>query len=56
MSRCSKKVLGDEAVEDFNDQVLAELCKSRNLTLVTHDGDFKDLGLNLLTANQSLLS
>jgi predicted nucleic acid-binding protein len=41
---------------DFNDQVLAELCKSRNLTLVTHDGDFKDLGLNLLTANQNLLS
>lgn len=41
---------------DFNDQVLAELCKSRNLILVTHDGDFKDLGLNLLTANQKLLN
>ena len=41
---------------DFNDLVLAELCKSRNLTLVTHDGDFKDRGLKVLTANKSLLS
>jgi len=41
---------------DFNDLVLAELCKSRNLTLVTHDGDFKDRGLNLLSANKGLLS
>lgn len=40
---------------DFNDQVLAELCKSRNLKLVTHDADFKDRGLNILTANQHLL-
>jgi predicted nucleic acid-binding protein len=40
---------------DFNDQVLAELCKRRNLKLVTHDGDFKDRGLTILTANKALL-
>lgn len=40
---------------DFNDQVLAELCKGRNLKLVTDDSDFKDRGLNILTANQGLL-
>lgn len=41
---------------DVNDLVLAELCRNRNLKLVTHDGDFKDRGLTVLTANQSLLS
>lgn len=41
---------------DFNDQILAELCKVRGLKLVTHDGDFKDCGITLLTANKSLLS
>lgn len=40
---------------DFNDQVLAELCKGRSLKLVTDDSDFKDCGLNILTANQGLL-
>lgn len=41
---------------DFNDLVLAELCRNRNLMLVTHDGDFKDHGLTVLSANPSLLS
>ena len=40
---------------DFNDQVLTNICKRRNLKLVTHDGDFKDRGLNILTSNQNLL-
>ena len=40
---------------DFNDQILAELCKCRNLKLVTHDSDFKDRGLNIVTANRDLL-
>lgn len=40
---------------DFNDQVLAELCKSRKLTLVTDDADFKSCGMPILTANQRLL-
>lgn len=41
---------------DFNDQMLTELCKSRSLTFVTDDGDFKGLGLSLITANKKLLS
>jgi len=41
---------------DFNDQVLAELCKSKRLTLVTDDGDFTDTGLTIVTANRRLLS
>ncbi len=41
---------------DLNDLVLTELCKSRNLTLVTDDADFKDRGLTVLTANKILLS
>ena len=39
---------------DFNDQVIAELCKREGLTLVTHDGDFKDSGIPILTANRNL--
>ena len=41
---------------DFNDQVLAELCKSQGLTLVTDDGDFKGLGLTIITHNKRLLT
>jgi predicted nucleic acid-binding protein len=41
---------------DLNDQILVELCKHRNLKLVTHDSDFKDRGLDVLTANKALLS
>jgi predicted nucleic acid-binding protein len=40
---------------DFNDQVLADICRRRNLKLVTHDADFKDRGLDILTSNQNLL-
>jgi len=41
---------------DFNDQVLAELCRSKGLMLVTHDSDFTDTGLTIVTANQHLLT
>lgn len=40
---------------DFNDQLMLELCKTNGWKLVTHDGDFKDCGLTLLTANRKLL-
>jgi predicted nucleic acid-binding protein len=40
---------------DFNDQIFAELCKAKNLKLITHDRDFADSGLTILTANPRLL-
>ena len=40
---------------DFNDQVIAALCRRMGLTLVTHDSDFNAPGISVLTANQSLL-
>ena len=40
---------------DFNDLMLVELCKSHDLTLVTHDADFQDSDIPILTANRKLL-
>jgi predicted nucleic acid-binding protein len=40
---------------DFNDQILVSLCKSHDLTMVTHDADFRESGLSILTANSRLL-
>jgi len=41
---------------DFNDQVLAELCKKQGLKLVTDDADFKGQGIPVITANKRLLN
>lgn len=46
----------EKGESDFNDQILAELCKNQGLSFVTHDGDFKGAGLSLITANGKLLS
>lgn len=40
---------------DFNDQVIAALCKKRGLKLVTDDGDFGGHGIPIVTANKRLL-
>ena len=40
---------------DFNDQMVRELCKMADLTLVTHDSDFRDSDIRILTANNRLL-
>ena len=40
---------------DFNDQVITEICKSNNLTLITNDSDFKTQDIPILTANSNLL-
>jgi aspartokinase len=40
---------------DFNDLVLAELCRRKRFKLVTDDGDFKGKGITVLTANKRLL-
>ena len=41
---------------DFNDQVLASLCRTRELKLVTDDGDFARQEITILTANRRLLN
>jgi predicted nucleic acid-binding protein len=41
---------------DFNDSVILQLCMKKNLTLVTHDADFKNQAVTVLTANPKLLS
>ena len=41
---------------DFNDQVIAQLCRKEGLTLITHDLDFKHSDISILTANHHLLA
>lgn len=41
---------------DFNDQVIIRLCKREELTLITHDADFRRAGIPILTANHRLLN
>lgn len=41
---------------DFNDMIMAELCKKNSLKLITHDADFKKFEITVLTANKNLLS
>ena len=50
-------LLGDFARtrSDFNDLVLASICREQGLTLVTHDADLKSSGLPILTAHPRLL-
>jgi len=45
-----------EGNSDFNDQLMTELCKGKGFKLITHDQDFKECGLTVLTANNRLLS
>lgn len=41
---------------DFNDQILAGLCRDRGFKLITHDGDFQAENLTIITANSKLLN
>jgi predicted nucleic acid-binding protein len=41
---------------DFNDQMIREICKAKEFTLVTHDADFKNSGIRILTATGQLLA
>ena len=42
--------------QDVNDQILIALCKAQGFIFVTHDADFKDRGLTILSANRRLLN
>ncbi|HVA66112.1 MAG TPA: PIN domain-containing protein [Elusimicrobiota bacterium] len=41
---------------DFNDQILGEISRVKGLKVISHDGDFLDLGVTLLTANRRIFS
>ncbi len=41
---------------DFNDSILVDICKKRNLKLMTNDGDFQYGGIEVLTTNPRLLN
>lgn len=45
----------EEGDSDFNDQLMIELCKNNGFKLITHDHDFKESGLTVLTANKKML-
>ena len=45
-----------EGNSDFNDQIIVGLCKARELTLISHDGDFKNQRIKVLTANHRILN
>lgn len=44
-----------ETSSDFNDLTYIKLCKKHGFTLVTHDGDFRNCDIPVLTANNKLL-
>lgn len=50
------RILADFAAakQDFNDLLIAEVCRRKNLTLVTDDEDFLAQGVQILTANAGL--
>lgn len=45
----------EDCKHDFNDIIILKMCEEKSLTLVTHDGDFKDCGLKVITANRFML-
>ena len=40
---------------DFNDLIIKEICKDKNLILVTNDADFYDSDIKLVTVNNRIL-
>lgn len=52
------RLLGDFAGggEDFNDQLIVEICQKHGFTLLTDDGDMTRGGLQVITANPGLIA
>lgn len=46
----------DKENGDFNDQLIAKFCQENSLFFLTNDGDFKNTGIDILTANPILLN
>ena len=40
---------------DFNDAILVDVCRKKNIKLMTNDGDFQYGGIEVLTSNTRLL-
>ncbi len=51
------KLLTDfqSGAKDFNDSLIIELCDAEDLILITHDADFRNCKVAVLTANNKLL-
>ena len=47
--------LFEQGKYDFNDLLFAQICRAKGLIFVTHDKDFSELGVEILTANEKLL-
>jgi len=45
----------EEGNLDFNDTVILNLCESEDAVLITHDADFKNSNIPILTANKKML-
>ena len=43
------------AKTDFNDAIFIEICSKKSMKILTDDGDFKYGGIEIITANPSLL-
>ncbi|RXA20252.1 PIN domain-containing protein [Methanosarcina sp. MSH10X1] len=48
--------LFEQGKYDFNDLLFAQVCRAKNLVFVTHDKDFSELGVEILTANEKLMN
>lgn len=44
-----------QGAADFNDQIIRDVCRNRDLRLMTDDRDFSGQGISILTANPRLL-
>jgi predicted nucleic acid-binding protein len=47
--------LFEQGKYDFNDLLFAQICRAKGLIFVTHDKDFSELGVEILTANEKLI-
>lgn len=41
---------------DFNDLLFSQICRAKDMIFVTHDKDFSELGVEILTANEKLVN
>ena len=46
----------ESGIVDFNDGLIADTCFRYGWKLITHDGDFTEGGIDVLTTNQKLLA